>query len=57
MTNTLAQVCAYLCCKFAQAGSPGIPAETNSANVTLLGTEFIEMLRFCSGVNGLLYYV
>ncbi|AKN16481.1 hypothetical protein MHAE_11203 [Mycobacterium haemophilum DSM 44634] len=57
MTKTLAQVRAYLCRKFAQAGVAGIAAEPDSASVTFLGTEPIEVLRFRSGADGLLHYV
>ena len=54
MTQTLDLVRAYLRGHFAEAG---ISAEPDSASVTFLGTEPIEVLRFRCGTGGLVHYV
>jgi hypothetical protein len=54
VTQTLDQVRAHLRGHFAMAG---VGAEPDSASVTFLGTEPIEVLRFRSGAHGLVHYV
>jgi hypothetical protein len=54
VTQTLAQVRAHLRSHFAAAG---VDTEPDSASVTFLGTEPIEVLRFRSGADGLVHYV
>jgi hypothetical protein len=54
LTQTLDQVRAHLRSYFSEAG---LGAEPDSATVTFLGTEPIEVLRFRSGADGLVHYV
>ena len=54
MTQPLDQLRAHLRGYFADAG---IKSEPDSASVTFLGTETIEVLRFRSGPDGLVHYV
>ncbi len=54
MTQILDHVRAYLRGHFVEAG---IDTEPDSASVTFLGTESIEVLRFRSGANGVAQYV
>ena len=54
MTPHLDQVRAHLRGYFADAG---VESEPDSASVTFLGTETIEVLRFRSGADGLMHYV
>jgi hypothetical protein len=54
VTQTLGQVRAHLRSYFADAGVESGP---DSATVTFLGTETIEVLRFRSGADGLVHYV
>jgi hypothetical protein len=53
VTKILDQVRAHLRSYFAEAGF----AEPDSASVTFLGTEPIEVLRFRCGADGLVHYV
>ena len=54
MTQTLDQVRAHVRRYFADAG---VESQPDSASVTFLGTETIEVLRFRSGADGLVHYV
>jgi hypothetical protein len=54
VTQPLDQLRAHLRGYFADAG---IKSEPDSASVTFLGTETIEVLRFRSGPDGLVHYV
>jgi suppressor of fused protein SUFU len=54
VTQPLDQVRAHLRGYFADAG---IDSEPDSASVTFLGTQTIEVLRFRSGADGLVHYV
>ena len=54
MTQPSDQVRAHLRRYFADAG---VESEPDSARVTFLGTETIEVLRFRSGTDGLVHYV
>ena len=54
MTTHLDQVRAHLRGYFADAG---IESEPDSASVTFLGAETIDVLRFRSGADGLMHYV
>ena len=57
MTHVLDQVREHLRAHFAQAGFGGLNAEPDSASVTFLGTQPIEVLRFRPGADGLVRYV
>ena len=57
MIQILDQVRAHLRGHFAEAGFPGMGAEPDSASVTFLGAEPIEVLRFRCGAERLVYYV
>jgi Suppressor of fused protein (SUFU) len=54
VTQPLDEVRAHVCGYFADAG---VECEPDSASVTFLGTETIEVLRFHSGADGLVHYV
>lgn len=54
MTQPLAKVRAHLRSHFAKAG---IEAEPDTASVTFLGTEPIEVLRFAPGADRVVHYV
>ena len=55
MTQVLDQVREHLCAHF--AAGPGRQAEPDSASVTFLGTQPIEVLRFRCGADGPMQYV
>jgi hypothetical protein len=57
VTHVLDQVREHLRDHFAQAGFGGLNAEPDSASVTFLGTQPIEVLRFRPGADGLVRYV
>jgi len=57
VTQVPDQVREHLRTHFAQAGFGGLHAEPDSASVTFLGTQPIEVLRFRPGADGLVHYV
>jgi hypothetical protein len=57
VTQVLDDVREHLRAHFAQADFGGLQVEPDSASVTFLGTEPIDVLRFRPGADGLVHYV
>lgn len=57
MTQVLTEVRAHLVGHFTRLFGAGIDAEPDSASVTFLGVERIEVLRFGPDRNGIVHYV